>query len=162
DLGGDTNVILQLGVNQSYSVREAPKRAGLKGKPLPELIGLEFAADCAPAGKPILLCLFDLEQRPSRRLVRLLAEQQEALRQKGLTVLALQAAVATPDAFKEWQGANSLPFPVGRVAEKTATTKWATGVESLPWLILTDGQRKVVAEGFGLDELEAKIKAGNP
>ncbi len=156
---GDTNVVIRLGVNQSYSYREAPKRPSLKGKPLPDLAAVELSGDAVPAGKQILLCLFDVEQRPSRRFVRQLADQHDALQQKGLTVLGLQAAVTSADSFKEWKESNPVPFPIGRVAEKAAKTKWASEVESLPWLILTDSDHRVTAEGFALDELEAKLKA---
>jgi protocatechuate 3,4-dioxygenase beta subunit len=155
---GDTNVVIRLGVNQSYSARETPKRPSLKGKPLPDLAVLELGGDVAPAGKPVLLCLFDIEQRPSRRFVKQLAEQHDALRQKGLTVLGAQAAVTTGDSFKEWKDANPVPFPMGRLTEKADKTKWASEVESLPWLILTDDDRRVTAEGFALDELDAKLK----
>jgi len=156
---GDTNVVIQLGVNQASSARETPKRPSLKGSPLPDLAAVDLNSDAAPAGKPILLCLFDIEQRPSRRFVRQLAEQHDALRQKGLTILGTQAAVTTAESFKEWKDANSLPFPVGRLPEKADQIKWVSDVESLPWLILTDGERRVTAEGFALDELEAKLKA---
>jgi protocatechuate 3,4-dioxygenase beta subunit len=155
---GDTNVVIRLGVNQSYSSRETPKRPSLKGKPLPDLAAMELSGDAAPAGKPLLLCLFDIEQRPSRRFVKQLAEQHDALRQKGLTVLGVQAAVTTADSFKEWKDGNPVPFPVGRLAEKADKTKWASEVESLPWLILTDGNRRVTAEGFAIEELDAKLK----
>jgi hypothetical protein len=74
-------------------------------------------------------------------------------------VLGVQAAVTTAESFKEWKDANPVPFPVGRLAEKADKTKWASDVESLPWLILTDSERRVTAEGFALDELEAKLKA---
>jgi len=155
---GDTNVVIRLGVNQSFSSRAAPKRPSLKGKPLPDLTAMDLNSESAPAGKPVLLCLFDLEQRPSRRFVRQLAEQHDALRQKGLTVLGVQAAVTTAESFKEWKDANPVPFPVGRLAEKADNTKWASSVESFPWLILIDSERRVTAEGFALDELEAKLK----
>ncbi len=156
---GDTNVVIRLGARQSYSSREAPKRPSLKGKPLPDLAVVELASDAVPAGKPILLCLFDIEQRPSRRFIKQLAEQLDALRQKGVTVLGLQAAVTTAEAFKEWKDANPVSFPVGRVAEKADNTKWASDVEKYPWLILTDADRRVTAEGFALDELDAKLKS---
>jgi hypothetical protein len=156
---GDTNVVVRLGVNQSSSSQAAPRRPSLKGKPLPDLAAMDLNSDAAPAGKPVLLCLFDIEQRPSRRFVRQLAEQHDALRQKGLTVLGLQAAITTAESFKEWKDANPVPFPVGRLSEKAAKTKWASDVESLPWLILADGERRVTAEGFALDELEAKLKS---
>jgi hypothetical protein len=34
----------------------------------------------------------------------------------------------------------------------------AWGLKALPWLILTDPKRVVTAEGFGLNELNDKIK----
>jgi hypothetical protein len=156
---GDTNVVIHLGVRESYSIRETLRRPSLKGKPLPDLATVELGSDAAPSGKPVLLCLFDVEQRPSRRFVKQLAEQHDALRQKGLTVLGLQAAVTTADSFKEWKDANPVPFALGRLAEKADKTKWASEVESFPWLILTDGERRVTAEGFALDELDAKLTA---
>jgi protocatechuate 3,4-dioxygenase beta subunit len=156
---GDTNVVIRLGVNQSFSSRPVSKRPSLKGKPLPDLAAVELGSEAAPAGKPLLLCLFDLEQRPSRRFVKQLTEQYDDLREKGLTVLGLQAAVTTAASFREWKDANLVAFPVGRVAEKADKTKWASDVESLPWLILVDAERRVAAEGFALDELDAKLKA---
>lgn len=117
-----------------------------------------LTAEDAPAGKPILLCLFDTEQRPCRHLLQLLAEQRDQLRQKGLTVLAVQTAGATSESFKQWKGSNPMPFPVGRVTEEAGPAKWPTDLKSLPWLILTDAKRQVVAEGFPFEELEAKLK----
>jgi hypothetical protein len=48
---------------------------------------------------------------------------------------------------------------VGRIAEKTAASKWATETETLPWLILADSQGRVIAEGFGFDEIAVKVSA---
>lgn len=153
--GGDTNVVIKLGVNESYSYRDVPKRLSLKGKPLPDLAAVELAREAVPAGKPILLCLFDIEQRPSRRMARLLTEQHDALKQKGITVLGLQVTPA--ESLKDWQAANPVPFAMGSVAEKSDKTKWASEVESLPWLILTDANGRVTAEGFALEELDTKL-----
>ena len=47
---------------------------------------------------------------------------------------------------------------VGRVTEKSEKSKWALAVPALPWLILTDADHRVIAEGFALDELDAEIK----
>jgi hypothetical protein len=126
---------------------------------LPDLAQMGLAGDAVPTNKPILLCLFDSGQRPSRRLLRQLAEQHDTLRQKGITVLGLQTAVGEAESFKQWKESNPVPFPVGRVAERSEKTKWAAEVESLPWLILTDAQGRVAAEGFPLEELEARLKA---
>jgi hypothetical protein len=155
---GDTNVVLALGSNTG-SVRPPPERPSLVGKSLPDLGTVGLTTDAVPAGKPVLLCLFDFEQRPSRRWVRLLAEQHESLRNKGLTVVAVQAAVAEADSLRVWKNSNPLPFLVGSVPEKSETSRWASGVESLPWLILTDKEVRVAAEGFQLDELETKLGA---
>ncbi len=37
--------------------------------------------------------------------------------------------------------------------------RFAWGVKSLPWLILTDSRHVVAATGFGLSELDEKIEA---
>ncbi|MGA2864991.1 MAG: carboxypeptidase regulatory-like domain-containing protein [Verrucomicrobiota bacterium] len=157
--GGDTNVVISLGMDEAVSRSRATQRLSLLGRPLPDLAQMGLAGDAVPTNKPILLCLFDSGQRPSRRLLRQLAEQHDTLRQKGITVLGLQTAVGEAESFKQWKESNPVPFPVGRVAERSEKTKWAAEVESLPWLILTDAQGRVAAEGFPLEELEARLKA---
>ena len=151
---GDTNVVITVS-SQPGIVRETPHRAALKDSPLPELTGLNLASDAAPAGRPVLVCLFDAGQRPSRHAVRQLEDQAIALRQQGVVVLGIQAAVTSDETFNEWKNASPVSFPVGRVTEKL---KWASAVPALPWLILTDAKHQVVAEGFALDELDAQIK----
>jgi hypothetical protein len=155
---GDSNVVIRLGASRSYA-RRMSQNPSLTGRPLPDLAALDLRSGAAPAGKPILLCLFDLEQRPSRRFVRQLAEQHEALKRQGLVVLGVQAAITTGEAFKAWKDSSPVPFPVGRLTERTDKTQWASDLRSLPWLILTDGNRHVTAEGFSLEELDVKLKA---
>jgi protocatechuate 3,4-dioxygenase beta subunit len=164
---GDTNVVIVLtdrsrpgmqGAVGRSTPRARPNATALKGKPLPDLASLGFAADVTPAGKPVLLCLIDVQQRPSRRMTRLLAEQQPALREKGVTVLAAQTAAASNETWDDWKEANPAPFPVSRLTEKTEKTKWASGLETLPWLILVDQKGVVVDEGFSLEELDPKLQ----
>ena len=154
---GDTNIVITLG-SQSGSVRQTPHHASLKGSPLPDLATVNLTGSATPSGKPVLLCLFDVSQRPSRHVVHQLEEQATALRQQGVTVLGVQAAVASDETFNEWKNANPVSFPIGRVAEKSEKSKWATGVPALPWLILTDADHRVIAEGFAFDELDAQMK----
>ena len=154
---GDTNVVLTLG-SQPGMVRQAPARASLKGAPLPDLAGVNLAGDAAPASQPVLLCLFDAGQRSSRHAVQQLGEQAAALRRQGVTVLGVQAAIASEEALNEWKSASPVSFPLGRVTEKSEKTKWVLEVPALPWLILTDANHRVIAEGFALDELDAEIK----
>jgi len=42
--------------------------------------------------------------------------------------------------------------------EEKTRFKW--GVKSLPWLILTDEEHIVRAEGFGIQELDERLKQG--
>ena len=159
---GDTNLIIRFGQNRGIAqmiVANVIRPTTHQGKPLPALTGLSFAAEAAPAGKPLLLCLFDLEQRPSRRLAKQLADQNDALRQKGIVVLGVQATVIVADSLKELKDSAQLPFPVGNLGEKLEQTKWVSGVNSLPWLILTDATRTVIDEGFAIEDLEGKLKA---
>ncbi|MGA2542541.1 MAG: carboxypeptidase regulatory-like domain-containing protein [Verrucomicrobiota bacterium] len=154
---GDTNVVMTLS-SQTGNVRQTPPRAPLKGRPLPDLAGVNLAGDAAPASQPLLLCLFDAGQRSSRHAVQQLGEQAAALRRQGVTVLGVQAAIASEEALNEWKSASPVSFPLGRVTEKSEKTKWVLEVPALPWLILTDAGHRVIAEGFALDELDAEIK----
>lgn len=159
-LGGDTNVVLKLGVTQrlaSLVRRSNSERASLKGRPLPDLRPLGLPPAVVPTNQPILLCLFDSEQRPSRQMVRQLAERHAALRQQGVTVLGLQTVVLAAQSFRQWKDANPLPFPIAQVAENSAGTRWALQVPSLPWLILTDAQGRIADEGFPLEELDNRL-----
>jgi hypothetical protein len=155
--GGDTNVMLTLSSGYG-NVRQASPRASLKGKPLPDLAGVNLSGDAASAAQPVLLCLFDVGQRPSRHVVRKVQEQAEALTQQHVTVLGVQAAVVSDETFDGWKTGSPVAFPVGRVLEKSDKCKWACTVPALPWLILADAQHRVVAEGFALEDLDAQIK----
>lgn len=157
--GGDTNVVITLGSRSSVSfASEQPARISLKGKPLPDLAPLGIAPDAVPAGKRVLVCLFDAAQRPSRRCARLLAEQAGALREKGVEILLIQAVAATPESMQEWKQSNPVPFPVGNIGENARSARWVSDAGSFPYLILTDAERRVTAEGFAFDELDARLK----
>jgi hypothetical protein len=154
---GDTKVVVTLKPESGHSEPEKRKRASLIGKALPDLASFNLPSDAAAPGKAILLCLFDCEQRPSRQAIRLLTEQTESLRLKGVAVLGIQAAVVSSDSFDPWKEANPLPFKIGRITAKTAASAWATDTESLPWLILVNSHGQVAAEGFSLEDLARKI-----
>jgi hypothetical protein len=53
---------------------------------------------------------------------------------------------------------NGVTFPVGVIEGDSEKSRFNWGVKSLPWLILTDKNHIVQAEGFALDELNEKIK----
>ena len=47
------------------------------------------------------------------------------------------------------------------INKDTEKTRFTWGVQSLPWLILTDSRHLVIDAGFGLNDLDDKIKAAN-
>ena len=79
------------------------------------------------------------------------------LKQKGVTVIAIQASKANENGLSEWVKANNIPFPVGIVQGDEEKARFSWGVGALPWLILTDKQNIVQAEGFSINELDERI-----
>jgi peroxiredoxin len=131
----------------------------LTGKPLPSFS--KIMTDFDPeqvAGKMVLVCFWDMEQRPSRNCIMQLAEQAEQFQQKGVTVVIVQASEVDEKKLNEWVKKNNIPFPVGIVQGDEEKIHLAWGVKSLPWLILTNREHQVVAEGITLQVLEDKLK----
>jgi hypothetical protein len=137
---------------------ESPRAASLKGRPLPDLAPLGLAPADAPADQAVLAVLIDAEQRPSRRALRLLGEQAVALKEKGLAVIVVHTGTMADDAFKTWKQEAALPFSVGCLKGDADKARASWGAGALPWFILTDKAHRVTAEGFDLDELDAKAK----
>ncbi|MCH7557625.1 MAG: redoxin domain-containing protein [Planctomycetes bacterium] len=130
----------------------------LVGKPVPRLKDFNHKIDVDQTrDRMILLCFFDMEQRPSRNFIMRLAKQARQLKQKGVTVVAVQASKIDENKLNEWVKKNNIPFPIGMVQGDVEKTRFAWGVRSLPWLILTDKEHIVRAEGFGINELDEKI-----
>ncbi len=151
--GGDRDVKIVLGRRDIHTGLQP-----LLGKPLPEWKDLVDLEPEQTKGKPILLCFFDMGQRPSRRCLDLLAEQAEALRGKGVIVAAVQAAATDEGAWKAWVKERGAELPFGQIRKDVEKVKAAWGVQSLPWLILTDKSHRVRAEGFALDDLDNLLK----
>jgi len=55
--------------------------------------------------------------------------------------------------LNEWAGKNGIPFAVGSIEAEEEKTRFAWGAKALPWLILTDKEHVVRAEGFSLGGL---------
>ncbi len=130
----------------------------LVGRPLPELrpLKIEFSTDTSD--KMILVCFWDMEQRPSRHCIRQLATKAEDLAEKGVIVVSVQASGVDEKWLKEWVKEYKIPFPSGTTTAEAGGDYFTWGVKSLPWLILTDRQHVVQVEGFSLAELGEKLK----
>lgn len=129
------------------------------GKPLPKLKDLKI--DLLPAntaGKMMLVCFLDIEQRPSRNCLRQLNARAQELKAKGMAIAAVQASKIDENSLDEWRRKHNISFTFGTVQGDEDRARFTWGVGSLPWLILTDSQHVVAAEGFRLSELDAKIE----
>jgi len=132
----------------------------LVGKPLPELKDLKIDLSSADANdKMILVCFWDMQQRPSRNCIKELAKQAKQLKPKGVTVVAVQASKIDENKINEWVKKNNIPFPVGIIQDDEEKICFTWGIRSLPWLILTDREHVVRSEGFALTELDEAISA---
>jgi hypothetical protein len=160
--GGASDVRIVISQRPSSPRYEPKQPPSLVGRPLPEL--KKVGVDLPPAetdGKMLLVCFWDMEQRPSRNCLMQVAKQAEQLKQKDVVVVAVQASKVDQSALDEWVKKNSVPFPVGMIQDDAEKARFAWGVRSLPWLILTDRRHVVTIAGFGLNELEDKIKAAS-
>ena len=75
-----------------------------------------------------------------------------------MLVAAVQASKVDRNTLKEWVRKNDISFAVGTIKGDVEKARFTWGVKSLPWLILADRNHRVIAEGFGLNELEDKLK----
>jgi hypothetical protein len=137
--------------------------ASLLTQPLPdfEQIDVEFTPERA-IGKRFLVCLWDMEQRPSRNCIISLAKQAEELKRRGVIAVAVHASKLKKNKLEAWLKKNNIPFPAGTVEGDEAKIRFAWAVKSLPWLILTDKKHVVRAEGFGIDQLDTELAEIDP
>ena len=134
----------------------------LMGKPLPDFVNIKIDFNPEQAkGRILLVCFWDMNQRPSRNCIARLAKQAEQLREKGLVVAAVQASKVDQNKIDQWVKKNKILVPVGMIQGDEEKTRFSWGVKSLPWLILTDHSHVIHAEGFGFDNLDNMIEEMN-
>ncbi len=129
------------------------------GKPLPtfESIELERPAEQIQ-DTAILLCFFDMEQRPSRNCLQQLRARRHELAASEVLIVAIHASRADETELNEWVKKHNIPIPVGTITEDVERTRFTWGVRSLPWLILTNKQHVVASEGLNIAELDDKLE----
>ncbi|HUW19984.1 MAG TPA: hypothetical protein VMW16_11845 [Sedimentisphaerales bacterium] len=155
--GGDQNLKVILGQRLVHT-----RHVSLVGKSLPDLKDLNVELSPADANnKMILVCFWDMNQRPSRHCIRQLAKRAEELKEKGAIAAAVQASKVDEKELSDWMKKLNVPFPSGMIEGDEEKIRFAWGVRSLPWLILTDRQSIVAAEGFSLSELDEKLRQTN-
>jgi hypothetical protein len=156
--GGRSDEPLDLGELELNAFGTSDYAPSLVGKPLPDIN--DITTDFTPAqaqDRMVLVCFFDMNQRPSRHCITQLAGQAEQLKSKGITVVAVQATKIDHETLNQWVRKYNVPFSVGMVKGDDEKIRFNWGVKSLPWLILTDKNHDVTAEGLAVNELDEKI-----
>ncbi|MBN2591007.1 MAG: hypothetical protein JXA96_14165 [Sedimentisphaerales bacterium] len=160
---GDKDIKIVLGKNLRHEY--VPPHKSLKNEPLPDIS--DFGIEPKEIeGKRTLVCFFDIEQRPSRNGILELSKKAKELKEKNIVVIAIHATNIEKEYLGKWFKENSIDLHVGMIKENPSTslgtgegqTKFNWGVKALPWLILTDKDHVVKAEGFPINELDEKIK----
>jgi hypothetical protein len=151
--GGDQDVKIVMGRQGTHE-----RHLSLKGKSMLSLEELGFSALRENLeGRSILLCFFDMNQRPSRNCIRQLSKRAQELRAKDVVVVAVQSSKIDEDTLNKWVKDQNISFPVGIVRADEEEIRFTWGVKSLPWLILTDKEHIVRAEGFAVAELDQEV-----
>lgn len=159
--GGARDIKIIISERQSTTRYEPKRPPSLVRKSLPELkdFGIESLPDTTD--KIVLVCFFDMEQRPSRNCIIQLSKKAQELKEKDIAVIAVQASKIDRSSLDEWIKEYNITFPIGMVQEDEEKTRFAWGIKSLPWLILTDKQHIVQAEEFSPAELDQKLNQIN-
>jgi hypothetical protein len=63
--------------------------------------------------------------------------------------------------LSQWQGTFGNTFKISTITGDLEAIRRSWGIKALPWLILTDRNHVVTAEGFGIDELNERISSMN-
>ncbi len=128
-------------------------------KAVPNLreLGLKISPD-KTRGKEILLCFCDLTQPASQKYVLELNRLSASLAENAVLVAALHCSKANPNVSDAWVRANNVRLTIGKLRDVVPELLRAWRAEKLPWLVLTDTEHTITAEGFDLNELEEKIR----
>lgn len=152
------NVSLRPGQQTQVEVEIEERHAGLVGSPLPRFNASRIDATVENArGKRVLLCFWDVGQRPSRNCIQRLSKAQAALENKNVVVIPVHIASPDEDPPDKWLTENRIPLLTETLDDGRVKARQLWGARVLPWLILTDANHIVTAEGITLDELDRKL-----
>lgn len=134
-----------------------PEPPNLVGKVLPESVDIGAGLPTQVKDGRMLVCFWDMQQRPSRHYLKRLAEKAGNLADKDITVLCVHASNVDEETLNKWMRDYNVPFAAKTITHDAEKIRFAWGVKSLPWLILTDQKHIVEANGFSLAELDERI-----
>jgi hypothetical protein len=152
------DISLRPGQKTQVQAEIEQKSTGLTGRSLPRFNVAQIDAAVENAkGKRILLCFWDVGQRPSRNCFQQLAKERDALESKGVSIIPVHIATGGDRPAEEWLEKNHIPLLTETLGDNRAQARQIWGVDVLPWLVLTDNNHNVTAEGFPLSELNQKL-----
>jgi hypothetical protein len=125
------------------------------GKPIPGFDKVrfeEFEKDQIE-GKPLLVCFWDIDQRPSRQYIRILEKQKDVLQNRNIVVLAVHSGEKQEKEVRKFTKKNAPSLTVGMIEGDPYDTLLVWGAKGLPWLILTDEEHIITNAGFSLKDI---------
>lgn len=146
--------------------------SSLVGSQLPDLRALEMGFDYKHfKNKKNLVVFMDYTERPSQIAVNSLKRGQLDFRRSNVEVVCIQVAPVDEQDLIAWKKENRISFPVyvlpgqsnwdgknnplvlkqNPEIMKTLRREW--GVRSIPWTILTDENRKILATGLNVSSI---------
>jgi hypothetical protein len=126
---------------------------------------LKLDLDAGLAGRKLLVVAASIEQRPSRRILDILAASQAAIAKQGFAVALVHPAVTDEAQVKQWLKDHKLDVAQLIVAKDQADAAklMATcGAESLPFMLLTDDKHVVKVLDVQTDKLDQLSRLGQP
>jgi hypothetical protein len=150
---GDKDVKIVLGQKRVHT-----GGASLVGKALPELEQFGLKSVSNTEGKKMLVCFWDMDQEPTRNCVQKLNTREKLLAEQGVDTVLVYAGQIVDSWLSDWLRKNRITITCGKFDENIQVIGRTWALQSLPWLILTDRNHFVIAEGFSLAELNDKIK----
>ena len=156
--GGDMNIKIVVSEINSEGRLVPRQPPPLVGKPTPNFdnIKIDFPSEQTKS-KQILICFWDYQQRPSRNCMIQLSKKAEELKSQDVEIIAVHVSKIEQVKLNEWIKDNNIDFIVGMITGEEEQTRFNWGVKSLPWLILTDKNHVVTAEGFSINDMNEQI-----
>ncbi len=132
---------------------EAPSKVG---KPIPgfDNVRFEISQEDKIKGRPLLVCFWDMDQRPSRQCIRVLQKQRKTWQDKNVAVLVVHSGTKQGKQVTDWLKKYGHSLRAGTIQGDPYDTLFAWGARSLPWLVLTDDKHVITKAGFNLSELK--------
>ncbi len=157
--GGRSDQAVELGKFELEITGEVSAGQTLIGKTIPDFnnVIIDFSKD-QTQGKSILVCFWDYNQRPSRNCIIELNKRANELKEKNIVIATVHISKIEQETLDKWLKDNSITLPIGTAGDNESKVRFSWAIKSLPWLVLTNSNHTVIEEGFGINELDEKLK----